>query len=120
MTLEEMFTTPGFFQVARQGYPAFCRVEVDKDLNVHQLTPRLERDGILSKDGWNRSETLEAVRLDVTMEHMQRTPGRYAFVMAGAMFMAECTIPPNGGRNLATALARIMVDNGFAIVYLPS
>lgn len=55
MTLDEMLSTPGFYEVALRWAPGFFRVEVDDQLNCHQLTPEWQRDGILAREGWEES-----------------------------------------------------------------
>jgi len=55
-TLDEMLAAPGVYQIGLKGSPFFTRVEVDEDLVCHQLTPSMERDGVLPRDGWRHEE----------------------------------------------------------------
>ncbi len=56
MTLDEMYATPGVYDVtstAMQARGQYVRVEVDNTGVCHQLTPAGKRDGGLSREGWS-------------------------------------------------------------------
>lgn len=51
--VKKMIENPGYYRISVPGSRRFVLVEVDEDHNVHQLNPSMQRDGILSNDGWN-------------------------------------------------------------------
>lgn len=63
-SVSAMYKKPGkYFVTARQSRLGFV-AEVDVDGNCHQLTPKLERDGILSPDRWNLSAICTPITAD--------------------------------------------------------
>lgn len=55
-TLDAMLAAPGVYRIGLKDSPFFTHVEVAEDLVCHQLTPSLERDGVLPRDGWRHEE----------------------------------------------------------------
>ena len=55
MTIDEMVSRPGFYEVSSLGLLAkgqYFVVEVEANGTVHQLTPEGQRDGVLVREGW--------------------------------------------------------------------
>lgn len=71
ITLDEMLSTAGFYEVSTHATAAlaYVLIEIAPDGTVYQLNRRGIRNGVLARDGWS-PETVVVARVDDPKEKL--------------------------------------------------